>query len=551
MRNLFSPLLLKGILILFLTYQAIPLTVMAQKQTSLSFVSSAFQNIDSIKKIAVLKSETDYTIPSFTILRKAIVTANLDSAARKRDIILEAINNLQSKEVPYSITININKDPSTKMAFNWFTNTGIIGGKVQIIGGLVKNTKQFDKPLVTINAKVDPVNNLNYSVSSNGLSKLAGIPENTKKSYMSNKALVTGLKPNTTYSFRVGKEGSWSDIGTFKTADKRNREFSFIYTTDPQANTEEMFNISQKTTHAAYRMYPNANFWLNCGDLVQSSGNSNSEWEWEQVFLTQQDIFLHLPYTPILGNHDKSLNRNFTSHFNTDSTEFDFALSTTPGSVYSFIYGNTLFLALSFEDYSKKEYLETLARWIRNQVSTHPNVKWRIAYYHKTIYTGSTSHQDDSDSKLIRDRIAPLFDSLKIDLALQGHDHIYEVIGPIKGKKLVPESIKDQISVPVNTRENVTGRLNGVFNVKEGTLFFLNNSAGRKKYEPQSKVGMDSIETKLGINNYFSLFTGRFGQTGQPTFSNIKITNDSITITTYEVSDEGTASIFDKIKIVK
>jgi len=67
---------------------------------------------------------------------------------------------------------------------------------------------------------------------------------------------------------------------------------------------------------------------------------------------------MNKPFAPVLGNHDKSPNRNFTYHFNTAAAEFDKRFSTTPGSVYSFVYGNALFLALSFEDYSNNEFME-------------------------------------------------------------------------------------------------------------------------------------------------------------------------------------------------
>ena len=535
-----------GLFVIILSEKAVPQQGNTQNQTSPKLI----QHLDSLKRVASAKQEADFTVPSFTILKKAIGNSGTGTEADKIKSLEEALKNLQPKETPYSIVANINDDPTSKMGFNWFTNAGVTGGIIQIIKGAATSSLQFTKPLKTVNAKVDPVIDLNYSVRSNSLSTI-GIPDNTKKSYTSNKAIVTNLSPNTTYSYRVGSEGKWSKTGTFRTAPLNKSDFSFLYTTDPQANNDEMFNISQKTTHAALRMYPDASFWLTCGDLVQSSGNSNSEWEWEQFFLTQQDIFLHFPLAPVIGNHDKSINRNFTSHFNTDSTDFDFKMSTSPGSVYSFVYGNALFLAFSFEDYDKPGYLESLAKWMRKQVAAHNDLKWRIAFYHKTIYTGSPSHQDDADGKIIRDRIAPLFDSLKIDLAMQGHDHIYEVIGPVKNKQLVPGAVTNQLQVAVNARENVTGSLNGVFNVKEGTLYFLNNSAGKKKYEPKSKVEMDSTETRLGVKNYFGLFTGRFGQTGRPTFSNIKITRDTITISTFEVIDEGTASLFDKIKLVK
>jgi hypothetical protein len=547
MRKSVLSVILSGLMVIFFSEQAVPQQENVQIQPS----PKSVQYLDSLKRIATSKSEADFTIPSFTRLKKAVGNEGTVSETEKIKALQEALKNLQSKENPYSIVVNIYGDPTSGMALNWFTNSGVTGGKVQIIQGMATNSAQFSNPLKTVNAKVDPVNELNYCVRSNALSSDAGIADNTKKSFMSNKALVTGLSPNTTYSYRVGKEGNWSNTGTFKTAPSNKSDFSFLYTTDPQANNDEMFNISQKTTHAAQRLFPEAGFWVTCGDMVQSAGNSNSEWEWEQFFLTQQDIFFHFPFAPVLGNHDKSPNKNFTSHFNTYSTDFDFALSTSPGSVYSFVYSNALILALSFEDYNKPGYLEDLAKWMRKQVIDNPDVKWRIAFYHKTIYTGSSSHQDDSDGRIIRDRIAPLFDSLKIDLALQGHDHIYEVIGPVKWKQLVSGAVTKQLQVPVNPRENVTGRLYGVFNVKEGTLYFLNNSAGKKKYEPKSQSEMDSSETRSGIKNYFGLFSGRFGQTGRPTFSNIKITRDTITVSTFEVFDEGNASLFDKIKLVK
>jgi len=541
--------IIAAFMLLIITETALSQRTTTTTKASPTSVSYSVQYIDSVRLLALSKVPTDYTVPSFTLLQKAIIYSGSDTAFSSVTKLVEALESLQASTMPYSIVMNINGDPSTQMAFNWFTNYGVTGGKVQIVRGIAKTGSQFNKPLMTVNAKVDQVNDLNYSLPRNNLVQLAGIPDSMKRSYMSNKVLVEGLKPNTTYSFRVGKEGSWSEAGRFKTAGDGNQKFSFIYTTDPQANSDANFEISQKTTHAAFKMFPNVGFWMNCGDLIESAGSFNSEWEWEQAFLTQNDLFLNYPYAPVLGNHDKSANRNFTSHFNTDSTDFDYTFSTSPGSVYSFVYGNALFLAMSFEDYNKPGYLEALAGWIREEVESNPVVKWKIAFYHKNIYTGSTGHHASSDSKIVRDRIAPLFDSLGIHLAIQGHDHIYEVIGPVRDKKLVPGSVKNMTSVPVHERENVTGKSGGVFDVSEGTLYFLNNSAGRKKYQPMTKIGMDTLGVRLGVENYFGLFTGRFGQTGRPTFSKIDVSRDTVTISTYEISDEGVATLFDKIKI--
>jgi len=284
--------------------------------------------------------------------------------------------------------------------------------------------------------------------------------------------------------------------------------------------------------------------------LIETYAVPNSEWEYEQFFQTQQDIFLKNPTAYIMGNHDKNVSKNFTYHFNTASTDFDQTMSTVPGSVYSFVYGDALFMAMSYEDYDKTGYLDNLATWMRAQVAAHPEVKWRIAFYHKTMYTGG-SHMSDTDVKAVREAMGPVFDELNIDLALQGHDHIYEVMGPIKGKALVANSVMNQISVTFDARTNVTAKQGGLFNVKNGTLYFLNNSAGKKKYEPHSKDQMTAAESGLGLTNYFGMFSGRFGQDGNPTFSNVTISTDTIEIKTYEVSDLGVATPFDSFKVVK
>ena len=519
----------------------------------LSGASFASTNADSLLSIASSLKELNYTIPSWTLLKRAVKSASSLKDSNSAIQLQDALNGLKSKETPYSIVTCINGNPTSQLGFAWFTNAGVSGGRVEIVLGPATSSKAFKKPVMVIPAKCVNVPDLNYNSKGNGLMALADIPDNSKKSYTQNKALAIGLTPNTSYSYRVGKPGAWSETGTFTTAKANKDKFSFIYFTDPQADKDAMFNISQRTTHAANTLYPDANFWLSCGDLVQSSNENNSEWEYEQFFQTQQDIFLKKPFAPVMGNHDFSTNRNFTHHFNTDSIGFDQAKSTVPGSFYSFVYGDALFMGFSFEDYNIPGQLDSTENWIRRQVAANPNTKWRIAFYHKCLYTGSTSHQSDDNGRLVREKFGPVFDELKIDLALQGHDHIYEVIGPVKNKTLVEGAVTNQKSETVDARTNLTGKSGGTFNVANGTLYFLNNSGGKKKYEPRSKDEMSSptVVNATGLPNYFSLFTGHFGQDGNPMFSNISVSTESINIKTYEINASGDAIPFDEFKLVK
>jgi len=512
-------------------------------------ITFSLSKADSLVSVANNLDEANYSIPSWTLLKRAVTSANSLKDLTSANALQNAINALQSKDMPYSIVMSINGNPSSRLGFAWFNNSGVTGTKVEVVTG---NSTDFSAPLSTVAATSTELNNVNYNVSGNSLSTLAGIEDNSKRNYVTNKALVSGLSANTTYSFRVGKPGAWSEVGTFTTAKSTKEPFSFVYTTDPQANTVDMFDISQRTTHVANTMYPNANFWLSCGDLIETSGSTNSEWEYEQFFATQQDIFLKKPTAYIIGNHDKSTNKNFSNHFNTTGPAFD-ATSTTPGSIYSFVYGDALFMAMSYEDYSVTGYLDNLKTWMREQVAANPDTRWRIAFFHKAMYTGSTSHQSDSDGKACREAMGPVFDELHIDLALEGHDHVYEVMGPIKNKELVTNAVKNSITVTFDASTNATSKMGGIFNVQNGTMYFLNNSAGKKKYVPRSKADMNgtSVATTTGLSNYFGLFSGRFGQNNLPTFSNISVSTDTIAISTYEVDDLGVATLFDGFKVVK
>jgi acid phosphatase type 7 len=511
---------------------------------------------DSIRNAAVTLTaslkEADYTVPSWTLLKRVQTTIAATPTYETLASLKSQVATMGSSEKPYNVCMSINGDPKSRLGFTWYTNVGIKPGVVQIVKGKVSDVSAFASPLQVLNADTLNLYNVNYTVSGNDLSSLAGIANNSKRNYTSHKALSTGLESNTLYSYRVGYDGNWSEVGTFTTAPAAGDPYSFLYIADTQANNDMYFSVSEKTVKTAKSMFPNMQFCIMTGDLVETSGSTNSEWEWEQWFERMQPVWKDMPIAPVCGNHDKSVNRNITNHFNTEKTQFDWDMSTSPGSVYSFMYGDALFIAASTEDYSKTGYLDSLKNYIREAVSLHPEARWKIVFYHKAVLTGSNSHQSDSDAKTVRTALVPVFDELGIDLALQGHDHIYEVIGVSNNLQLVENANKGIVTVSAGgTRENMTGKQGGIYNVQNGTLYFLNNSAGKKKYEPRTQAQMEAAYSAHGITNYWGLFSGKFGQTGEPTFSEVKVTTDTLYLSTYTVNDEGAASLFDDFKVVK
>ncbi len=496
------------------------------------------------------QNEADYTTPSWTLYKRALMQA--------QDLLV-------SNQQPYNINAAINGNPTSQMGVTWFTNAGATGTKLQLKEG---NTTDFSGAR-EISATETPANDLMYVTSGNNNNDLiakTGFTKGEKRSYISNKVLIDNLTPNTTYSYRVGGiNDTWSEVYTFTTAKNNKEAFDFIYITDTQSNTDEMFEISRKTVVAAQGNVPNAKFLLITGDLVETSGNNNSEWEWEQWFETMKASWQKLPIVPVQGNHDTSnANSNWFHHFNTNKS-FNAAQSEAEaktameGTVYSFVYGDALFMILNWEDYGKGEsYFAAVEAWMKAQIAANADVKWKIAAFHKNMFTGSNSHQSDTDGRTVRERMAPAFQEMGIDLVLEGHDHVYEVMGVmLAGKEgasntysQVADAVTDQTFTAGGKREDMTGIHGGTFNVHGGVLYFLNNSAGRKKYEPRTEQQMINAESTTRVPGYYQYFH-RFGQTGEPTFSRVSVSTDAINISTYTVNDAGETTIFDSFRVIK
>ena len=505
----------------------------------------------------------NYTVPSWTLYQRALQSG---------ESVREAKKVLIGNNYPYNINTTINGDPSTQMGISWFTNANVTGGVVQIVEGKASKPSAFSKAK-EIPAQSIAIDSVIYvsigSESRNnneGLIAATGFMKGEKRSYTSNKALIDKLKPNTVYSYRVGKKGAWSEIGSFTTASAGKEPFTFIYITDTQANTDENFDVSKTTVETAFRHVPDARFLLVTGDLVDSSGGQTSEWEWEQWFEKMQHVWMRLPVAPAQGNHDASPFSNWSHHFNTDKSfnaqqTDDKAKTAMDGTVYPFVYGDALFMVINFEDMAKGEpYFSALEQWMRRQVAARSDVKWRIVAFHKTMFTGYSSRLAGREGITIRRRFASVFQELGVDLVIQGHDHLYQVIGvlAVEGMnyKHMAEAVSNQTFVqptPADGRTasaNVTGRQGGTFDVSNGMVFFLNNSAGKKKYFPSSKEQIDAGFPQHGIPDFFG-FLNKFGQTGEPTFSRINVSTAAIDIATYTVSDDGEATLFDEIKIIK
>ena len=524
----------------------------------------------------------DYTIPTFLEFLVAKQEARIDSLdateeeiasiAAKIEVMNAKIAKLQSKEEPYNLVATFNGDPKTHMGFCWFTNEGITEGKVQIIDKADATAADFEASgVITVDATPTTTKPLHITpIQANELPTYdictaAGLPRNTAFKYVSHKALADNLTPGTVYSWRVGYEGHWSDIAQFRTQDAEQGDFSFVYMTDSHIQDAEYITEANKCAKAVVKHEKDAKFCLFPGDFVETGGSTNSEWQWERWFEEAvHPVLMNMALVPTDGNHDDSPLLNYDYHFNTDWS-FANAAETKPqfqGIAYSFVYGDVLFIVFSMQDYwrahgtDKVNYVcsylsNDITNWFKEQVEKYPNTKYRVTLAHKNIFSAS-GHQHDSETPLFREIMLPLFKECEIDLAIQGHDHCYEVIGPVDPdtRTVVPGSIADTVRVSKGgTSENMTGLEGGTFTTDEGTVYFIGATCGAKRYYPLTRAEMDADYSKHKVTNYYDLVTSKFGQPEAPSYTRFNVTDAGIEMITYKVDANGNKTVYNTINV--
>lgn len=497
----------------------------------------------------------DYTVPSYIQMVIAKEAARRDSTDANVAELQAKIEALQPYQAPYDVVVNINGDPKTQMAFAWFTNETMTEGQVQLVAKANATEADF-AAAISVDATTETTKPLPYAVDDSGILWKAKMDKDQAHTYTSHKAIATGLTPNTTYTYRVGVDGYWSEMGTFTTAPETAEEFSFIYMSDSHIESQVYIDDANSAARAALNIAPNAKFCAFPGDFVENY--CSSEWEWERVFEEAlRPVAYTMPIVPTDGNHDVTYGTNFQYHFNTDKTFHDAAEAAIneelDATTYSFMYGDVLFLVFSLQDYWKgthsyenltSVYLTNhVGNWFKEQVAAHPEAKLRVGLVHYNIFSGS-SHQDDEMGPLLRATLLPVIKECEIDFVIQGHDHCYEVMGPVDAdtRKPILADIADREAV--STSVSTSGYKGGTYTVDNGAMYFIGSTCGHKRYWPYSKEDMEEDFNAHKVENYFDLFTGMFAQPDKPSFSIFTVKDRTITVDSYTANPDGSADKF-------
>lgn len=423
-------------------------------------------------------------------------------------------------QMPRMITMSIYDDAKTQMAFNynttWKTDTVIQINENEEDLLLNKNSLEFE-------------GEVNKSkVANDGFI---------------HRVVAKNLKPNTTYYYRLGDKNVdvWSDVSSFTTAEDKVGT-RFVHISDPQGYEEVHYDNYNQLLKVSSEVV-NPDFYCLTGDIVNDSYIDSTpkleQWEWA---LTDQKEFMQkYPFMTVAGNHEASSD-DYNSRFNHPVKDNNYQ---SGGSYYSFNYQGVHFVSLNTNDsdsssQSAKGLSDAQIDWLKNDLEVDTST-FTVVMMHKGIYDagGHCSNLEgaDYDIPLIRKQLSPIFSEYKVDLVLQGHDHLFSRSYPLNGE-IENDELKTTTS-NASKEEVVFENTNyEIYNNPNGTIYLNTGTASGSKY--YAAVDYDEEEIPLE----------KVDSPSHRMFTEIVIEDNTLYAKTYKIID-GEAVVFDTFGVKK
>ena len=398
--------------------------------------------------------------------------------------------------------------------------------------------------------------------------------------YEYNHVTVTGLEANTTYYYTVEKNGEQTEVCEYTTKDFDT--VKILYVGDPQIGASkgqptstgaELTNESgvantaaendgfawNRTLSIATAENTDLNFVISAGDQVNKTGSPKEE---EYASYLSSGVLSGLAVATTIGNHD-SLNEDYSYHFyNPNATENGL---TTAGGDYYYSYGSGLFIVLNTNNYNVAEHQNT----IEEAIAAYPDATWRIVTIHQDIYGSGLDHSE-TDGMILRTQLTPVFDANDIDVVLQGHDHTYSRTKLLYGDGQTHGSYEFKLNDEGtdydwdNASDVTTGEKIALYPEdgdteaaealaafqEDNNCYTIEDVEGNTVTDPQGILYMTA--NSASGSKYYELlstqqdYVAARSQNWLPSYSVITMTEDTFSIDTYQITDDGNVESIDE-----
>jgi tartrate-resistant acid phosphatase type 5 len=253
--------------------------------------------------------------------------------------------------------------------------------------------------------------------------------------------VVSGLKPDTEYSYEIAVKGAAIAKNTFRTWAVKSTRLAFFVIGDYGNGSAAQYEIAGALLDEFTRLSATANpvrFVLTTGDNIygdisnwlfgiRHTGAEDRDWG-PKFFEPYQGVLAHVPFFPTLGNHDG----NETERRKDLAAYLDnfFFPGDRQARYYQFNYGGLAdFFALDStmnteSGPARAAYLEGGAQfeWLQS-VMPRSTAAWKIPYYHHTMFNAGPHHAP-SFGEL--HHWMDLFSRSGVKVAFNGHEHNFQ-----------------------------------------------------------------------------------------------------------------------------
>ena len=354
--------------------------------------------------------------------------------------------------MPDRIILTLNEDPKTTQTVNWRTSVDVATALVEIAEAgagpkFVEKKTQHVAKSAALKSDLNTAHYHNYT--------------------------FRGLKPGTTYAYRVGDGINWSEWFHFQTAPVKDSKFSFVYFGDAQNSVRSLWS---RVIRKAYQDAPKAAFILHAGDLIN---HADADAEWGEWFGAGGWLNAMTPSIAIPGNHEHvkvdGVRRDLSEHWRKVFTFPENGPRGLEETCFTLTYQNLRIIGLNSMTMHEEQ-----AAWLDGVLAANES-EWVVCTFHHPIFSAGK----DRDNSQLRALWKPILDKYKVDLVLQGHDHTYgrtqfKVPGPNETREEFEAAAKDGDTQMVVHENSATGKQ--FVDEKTGTIYVVSVS-GPKMYD--------------------------------------------------------------------
>lgn len=302
---------------------------------------------------------------------------------------------------PAAVHANWASDPATTVALVWTTDADTLASAVQY-GTAMGNLDQ------------------------RAVGHVSTAGNNSATRVTAHEVNLCGLRPDSTYYYRVGGEGHWSEIQSFKTGPAPGQsgyDVNFVVSGDSRNGYATFRMLQERIATVTATRQPD--FQIFSGDAVLLGTN---QIEWGQWFTAAASAMRRMPFIMVHGNHD-ALSVNYLLQF----AQPQAGVPEQDELYFSFDYGPIHFVVLNDTPYRGDiagGIGGTQIQWLRQDLTraraNRARVPWIVVNHHKPSFS-SSNHSDANDTLFIRRNWPPIFDEFGVDVVFNGHDHQFEL----------------------------------------------------------------------------------------------------------------------------